>query len=230
MASAEPLVSAVIPAHDCDRYVGAAVRSALAQTHERLEVVVVDNGSTDGTADVLRAFGDSVRLVYEGRRGLGPARNAGAGAARGDYVAFLDCDDLWVPEKTEIQLAAFRTDPPPDLVMGHVQQFTSPDLDPALASELRIPEEPRPGLFFMGAALIPRPVLDSVGPWREGVEVSDGLEWFLAARRLGLREVMIPEVVTMRRVHDRNTSRLRRDRRTEWARVLKRELDERRGS
>jgi hypothetical protein len=72
-------------------------------------------------------------------------------------------------------------------------------------------------------------MLDRIGPWREEVKVSDGLEWFLAARRLGLREVMLPEVVTLRRVHGRNTSILRRGLRTEWARVLKQELDERRG-
>jgi glycosyltransferase involved in cell wall biosynthesis len=227
MDSAEPLVSAVIPAHDCERYIGAAIESALAQTYARIEVIVVDNASRDGTSAVARGFGERARLVYEGRRGIGPARNAGIGACRGDYVAFLDCDDIWMPEKTETQLAAFTADPRPDVVLGHVQQFASPDLDPAVAAELRIPEAPQPGLVI-GAALAPREVFARVGPWREEVEVSDGLEWFLAARRLGLREVMLPEVVTRRRVHDRNTSRLRRTRRTEWAKVLKRELDERR--
>lgn len=228
MISAEPLVSAIIPAHDCERYVGEAIRSALAQTYPNIEVIVVDNASTDGTEGVAAGFGEEITVVTEGRRGIGPARNAGVAAARGDYVAFLDCDDLWDARKTELQLAAFEDDPVPDIVMGHVQQFASPDLDPALLSELRIPDTPQPGLFT-GAALVPRGVLNRIGPWREEVKVSDGLEWFLAARRLGLREVMLPEVVTLRRVHGRNTSILRRGLRTEWARVLKQELDERRG-
>ena len=227
MSSPEPLVSAVIPAHDCERYVGEAIESVLAQTYPHIELVVVDNGSGDGTAKVIRGFGDRARLIFEGRRGIGPARNAGVRSSRGEYVAFLDCDDLWEPRKTEIQLAAFADDPRPDVVMGHVKQFASPDLDPAVAEEFRIPEDPQPGMF-PGAVLVRRDVLDRVGPWREEVVVSDGLEWFLAVRRLGLREVMLPEVVTLRRVHGRNTSIVRRDRRREWASVLKRDLDQRR--
>ena len=229
MSSAEPLVSAVIPAHDCERYVGEAIESVLAQTYPRIELVVVDNASGDGTSGVIQGFGDRAKLVYEGRPGIGPARNAGVRASHGEYVAFLDCDDLWEPRKTEIQLAAFADDPRPDLVMGHVKQFASPDLDPAVAAELRIPEDPQPGVFT-GAVLVRRDALDRVGPWREEVQVSDGLELFLAVRRLGLREVMLPEVVTLRRVHGRNTSILRRDRWGEWAQVLKREIDERRAT
>jgi glycosyltransferase involved in cell wall biosynthesis len=229
MSSPEPLVSAVIPARDCERYVGEAIESALAQTHGAIEVIVVDNGSSDGTAAVARGFGDRVRLVYEGKPGLGPARNAALTAARGEYIAFLDCDDLWEPRKTEVQLAAFAGDPAPDIVLGHVRQFASPDLDPAKAAELRIPAEPQPGLH-VGAALVPRSVADAVGRWREDVQVSDSLEWFLAARRLGMRERMLPDVVTLRRVHGGNHSLQNRGRRSEWARVLKRDLDRRRGS
>ena len=229
MSSAEPLVSAVIPARDCERYVGEAIESALAQTYGAVEVVVVDNASCDGTAAVARDYGERVRLVREGTPGLGPARNAALTAARGEYVAFLDCDDLWEPQKTELQLAAFADDPAPDIVLGHVRQFASPDLEPARAAELRIPPQPQPGLYI-GTALVPRAVMDRVGPWREDVEVSDSLEWFLTARRLGLRERMLPDVVTLRRVHGGNHSLLNSDRRREWAQVLKHELDRRRRS
>ncbi|HET9121564.1 MAG TPA: glycosyltransferase family A protein [Solirubrobacterales bacterium] len=229
MPSAEPLVSALIPARDCERYVGEAIESALAQTHAAIEVVVVDNASCDGTAAVVRGFGDRIRLVHEGKRGIGPARNAAIRAARGVYLAFLDCDDLWQPRKTEAQLAAFASDPPPDIVLGYARQFASPDLDPERAAALRIPKAPQPGLY-MGTALVPRRIVDRVGGWRDDVAVSDSLEWFLAARRLGLRELMLPDVVTLRRVHDRNHSLLNRDLRKEWARVLKQQIDERRGS
>jgi glycosyltransferase involved in cell wall biosynthesis len=229
MTSREPLVSALIPARDCERYVGEAIESALAQTHEAIEVVVVDNASSDGTAAVARRFDDRVRVVHEPRPGLGPARNAALAAARGEYIAFLDCDDLWDPHKTEMQIAAFDDDPAPDIVLGHVRQFVSPDLDPERAAELRIPAEPQPGLH-VGAALVPRRVVSAVGRWREDIEVSDSLEWFLASRRLGFRERMLPDVVTLRRIHGGNHSLQNKERRGEWARVLKRDLDARRGS
>ncbi|WP_428566800.1 MAG: glycosyltransferase family 2 protein [Solidesulfovibrio sp. DCME] len=109
-AAASPLVSAIIPTRDRAGLVGRAVASALAQTHAPLEVIVVDDGSTDDTAAVLSAVADPrltmVRL--DPGRGVSAARNAGLAVARGAYVALLDSDDAWLPQKTARQLAFMR--------------------------------------------------------------------------------------------------------------------------
>jgi glycosyltransferase involved in cell wall biosynthesis len=99
-------VSAVIPVHNGAEFVGEAVRSVLVQTHPVLECIVVDDGSSDATGDVLAAFGDKVRVIRQSQSGVSSARNRGAGEARGELVAFLDHDDAWLPEKLERQLAA----------------------------------------------------------------------------------------------------------------------------
>src|SRR2546423_7727277 len=91
-------VSVVVPAYNYARYLPQAIDSALGQTHPPLEVIVVDDGSTDDTPRVLDAYGDRIRAVRQANQGAGAARNAGIAVARGEYVAFLDSDDLWRPD------------------------------------------------------------------------------------------------------------------------------------
>lgn len=224
---AEATVSAMITLLDGERFVGEAIESALAQTHPCLEVVVVDNGSSDGGPDVVRGFGPPVSLHEEPRRGIGFARNACLRAARGEYLAFLDDDDLWEPRKSELQLAAFEDDDELDFVFGHMRQFLDPGIDPELSARLEIPAEPQPGLN-LGCMMAPRAVFERVGPWKEAWEAADGLAWLVRARSLGLRERMLPEVVGNRRVHGANQSFRNHEHRQEWARLLKESLDARR--
>jgi glycosyltransferase involved in cell wall biosynthesis len=101
----EATVSAVIPVHNGEAFIEAAIESALSQTTPVLECIVVDDGSTDATSDVVRGFGDAVTYVSQPRSGVSAARNRGTREARGDFVAFLDHDDVWLPEKLERQLA-----------------------------------------------------------------------------------------------------------------------------
>jgi glycosyltransferase involved in cell wall biosynthesis len=190
-------------------------------------VIVVDNDSRDRGLEIAQRYAPAVELRREARRGIGFARNAGLAAARGDYIAFLDHDDIWEPRKNELQLAAFDRPEPPDLVFGHVRQALSADLDPAVASRLSPPDGPQPGLF-LGSMLAPRSAWDRVGPWDRAWDASDGLAWILRARGLGLREAMIADVVTTRRIHGANQSLNNHDKRSEWARLLKASLDQRR--
>jgi glycosyltransferase involved in cell wall biosynthesis len=108
----DPLVSAVVPAYNAARTLRAAVESILLQTVGDIEVIVVDDGSGDDTAGVARAIGDPrVRLVSQANGGASAARNAGIRSARGRYVAFLDADDLWLPNKLARQLALLGSRP-----------------------------------------------------------------------------------------------------------------------
>jgi glycosyltransferase involved in cell wall biosynthesis len=103
----KPLVSAVIPNYNYSQYVAEAVESALNQSYDNLEVIVVDDGSTDGSLEVLRTFGDRIIVISQKNAGVSAARNAGVSESSGDYVAFLDSDDVWEPQKIERQVAIF---------------------------------------------------------------------------------------------------------------------------
>lgn len=105
-------VSVIIPAYNCEAYAGEAVGSALAQTYRDVEVIVVDDGSTDDTPDVLAAISDPrLHVIRQPNRGISAARNAGLDAATGAYIAFLDADDRWLPTKLERQLRLMEAEP-----------------------------------------------------------------------------------------------------------------------
>ena len=102
-----PRVSVVIPAFNAERYIREALDSVMAQTWRDLEVVVVDDGSTDGTREIVAGYGEAVRLVEQANAGPSAARNRGVREARGELVAFIDADDLWLPGKLALQLPLF---------------------------------------------------------------------------------------------------------------------------
>jgi len=116
-------VSVVIPAYNTARFLRESIDSALAQTHPPLEIIVVDDGSTDDTPAVLASYGDRIRALRQSNAGVAAARNAGLALARGEYVAFLDSDDIWLPRKLELQLACFAADPALGLVHCGFEEF-----------------------------------------------------------------------------------------------------------
>lgn len=111
MSGPAPAVSVVIGAYNAARWIGAAVESVLRQTWDDFELIVVDDGSTDDTAGIAEGFGAAVRLIRKANGGSATARNAGIRAAQGRYVAFLDADDLWLPQKLEQQMRLLREKP-----------------------------------------------------------------------------------------------------------------------
>ena len=106
-----PKVSVVIPTYQHAHFVAQAISSVLSQTYCDLEVIVVDDGSTDDTQEIVAGFGEQIRVVqHEKNSGLSAARNTGIQLSRGEYVAFLDADDIWLPEKLEKQIPLFERD------------------------------------------------------------------------------------------------------------------------
>jgi glycosyltransferase involved in cell wall biosynthesis len=220
-----PLVSVVIPFHDAGAYLAEAVESALAQTHDRLELILVDDGSSDDGPTVARRYAGRATLVRQARGGAGPARNAGLRVARGELVAFLDADDLWAPEKVARQVAALAADPGLDAVMTMVEEFLSPELDPASA-----PLRPAPGPMagaIPSALMIRRSAADRLGPFSDA-PMGEWADWYRRLADAGMRATTLDEVLVRRRLHLTNSGRLHRADRTAYLRALKASLDRRR--
>ena len=104
-------ISVVIPAYNAEQHIGRAIDSVLAQTRPADEIIVIDDGSTDATAEVIRSFGDRVTLIQQKNAGVSVARNTGIEAATGDWIAFLDADDEWLPEKLKRQAEHLSRNP-----------------------------------------------------------------------------------------------------------------------
>jgi glycosyltransferase involved in cell wall biosynthesis len=107
----KPKVSVIIPTYNRAHYIQKALDSVMAQTYQDFEVIVIDDGSTDNTREVVKQYGEKVRYFYQENTGIPGARNAGIRNSAGDYIAFLDSDDYWVKEKLERQMALFSEHP-----------------------------------------------------------------------------------------------------------------------
>ena len=221
-----PHVGVVIAVCNGERYLAEAIESALAQTHAVSDIVVVDDGSTDGSRAVAEGYAPHVRVVGQPNRGIGAARNLGLEEVRGDWIAFLDADDVWEPRKTELQLAAAAANPAVELVFGRVAQFVSPEL--ASARDGATGRAGTGPARVSLTALVARSAFDRVGRFSTERELGEFLDWHLRAREAGVVEFMLPDVVARRRVHGGNTTVRLHERRTEYAEILKASLDRRR--
>ena len=176
--SSSPLrISVLIPTYNCRALVGRAIRSALEQTFPPWEVVVVDDGSTDGTGELVRSeFGDRINYRYQENGGEGAARNTGIRMCSGDWIALLDADDWWEREKLELQAAQVRNHPEAGIVVCGAAIH---GLDSDKARKMRIPapftrEVLRELLktrtvFPPGTAMVRRDVFAQVGGFTEGL-------------------------------------------------------------
>ncbi len=201
----EPRVSVVIPVHNGERFLAEAIRSVLAQTLTDLEVVVVDDGSTDGSAAVAASF-PGVRCVRRDNRGVAAARNAGLDATRAELVAFLDQDDLWLPTKLECQIAVLDREPAVLCAICREKFFLEAGAD--CPRWVRKEAFEAPVVAYEPSALLARRrAFEAVGRFDESYTVASDSDWFFRARDLGTAIAVVPELLVLRRIHGGNESR-----------------------
>lgn len=217
-------VGVVIAAYEAAAWLGQALDSVLAQTVPPVDVVVVDDGSTDATAAVAGGYGPPVRCVRQANAGIGAARNRGIEAVAGDAVLMLDADDLLTPWSIAARVAVLQSRPEIELVFGHERRFqrmldgAPVALGPLLASHVP------------GSMLIGRDAVQRVGAFPTAVHVAEGLDWLLHAREQRIGEATVEEQVLWRRVHGANNSVRHRAQMGEFAHALKASLDRRRAA
>lgn len=226
VTSGAPDISVVIPVHNGERYLAESIHSVLDQGHAALELLVIDNGSTDATAEVARTF-SSVQYFHLAGKGVSKALNYGLGQCRGTFLAFLDADDVWPPNRLAMQLDAFARNPAVEMVFGYVEQFISPELEEPAKSKLTIREKRLPGRY-RGSMLIRQESFWKVGPFEPSIDYAEFIDWYMRAEEQKIQELMLPDVVTLRRIHGGNLGYTDRHKRVEYARALKRGLDRRR--
>jgi glycosyltransferase involved in cell wall biosynthesis len=220
-------VAVVIPVHNGERYLGEAVESALSQTLAPANVVVVDDGSEDATPDVVSRFRSRVDYVRQDRGGAASARNRGVAMTTADLIAFLDADDVWLPDKLQRQVEALPQDEAAVMVFGSVVQFASPDLDDLSRAALQFNSDPMPGLCASTLLLRRRDFMHA-GWFDPKLALGDFVEWYARARDAEIGEVALNAVVCRRRLHQNNMSRRLRPDWGDYAKVLKGILDRRR--
>ncbi len=203
-----PLVSAIIPARDAEPHLARAIDSALAQTYVPLEVIVIDDGSRDATHQIASRYGDRLRLIRLPRPlGPGGARNVGIEAARGPYVAFLDADDEWLPEKTARQVAVIQSAPGMTFVFCGAAFISGAPDAPMLVNQNRAPVSGSDAWKVLLAypfvstptVLARREAVLRAGLFDPALPIAEDQDLWIRLARLG-RIGYVEEVMT--RVHD----------------------------
>jgi len=202
----EPLISCTVPVFNGEQYLGETLDSVLNQSYSPVEIIVIDDGSTDGTFDVVRKYGSQLTYVRQENSGAPSARNRGLAAAKGEFVSFLDADDLWHPDKLMRQMKCFRDRPELDVCITHLQNFWIPELD----EERRNFEGHRladvlPG-WVTQTLLTRRAFFDKIGWFNPSLRLGDGTDWFLRITESGAVVEILPDALTYRRIHHENMS------------------------
>ena len=225
-----PLISCIIPVFNRQRFLREAVESIFAHTYGPLEILVADDGSTDETPSIAAGFGNRLRYLRQDNQGPAAARNLGIGAATGDFIAFLDADDLWHPEKLERQMVRFRVRPELDYCATYCQNFWIPELN-AEAERYRNHRISQPPGFVTGTLVARRRLFETVGLFNSALGHGDSTQWFLRAAEHRAVMELLPVALTYRRLHSENRSRLLASAsREEFLQIVKSSLDRRRGS
>jgi glycosyltransferase involved in cell wall biosynthesis len=219
--NAAVLLSVVIPAYNAAACLEEALRSVWEQDYRPLEVIVVDDGSTDRTAELARLFRPPVTVLVQPNAGAGAARNRGAAQAQGGLLAFLDADDLWTPHALTHLAGVLAADPGIDLACGRVIEFRR-------TTSGQVVERPPVAGILGGATLIRKSAFDRVGGFRTDLRVGEFIDWSARARELGLSTAVLPEPVLRRRIHAENTGVRQRHARADYATVVRDALKRRR--
>jgi glycosyltransferase involved in cell wall biosynthesis len=221
-----PLVSIIIPVYNGEHYLSEAIESVLVQDYNQIEVIVVDDGSTDDSAAIVKNY-EPLRYCFQPHGGIGTALNHGIKVARGSFFAFLDADDLWTNNKLISQMTVFKNNPKLDIVFGHVVHFFGHEMDEETRRTLKCSNESMPG-YCKGSMVIRREAFLSVGPFATNWKLGDFFDWYLRAMEKGLKSLMLPEVVLRRRIHSSNKVIRDRNHQTDYIRILKAALDRQR--
>lgn len=207
----KPLVSVVIPNYNYSHYLCEAVDSALAQTYRNFEIIVVDDGSKDDSREVLQRYGDKITVIFQHNQGVAAARNRGVAEAAGEYVAFLDADDAWLPAKIEKQVSRFGDDTGLGLVHvgvadiddeGNLLGESTAGMEGNISAELLMFR--RPVILGGGSGImVPRRIFDEIGGFDTRLSTSADWDFFYrisSRHRVGF----VPEVLLKYRVHGSN--------------------------
>jgi glycosyltransferase involved in cell wall biosynthesis len=196
-------VSVIIAVRNGERFLGQAIESVLAQTHERHEIVVVDGRSTDRSREIALSY-PGVRCAVEDARGFAHAWNVGLDATRGELIAILDSDDRWHPRKLEAQIELMRQ-PGIDYAITRMRFFLEPGHPPPRGFRPETLEGDHVA-HMPSSILVRRGTFDEIGRFRTDFNVANDIDWFARLKDSGMRVGIVPEVLVFKRVHNANLS------------------------
>ncbi|WP_234734744.1 glycosyltransferase family 2 protein [Tellurirhabdus bombi] len=220
-----PFLSVIIPVYNAERHLAAAIKSIQDQQYPALEILAIDDGSSDKSAEILRSFPE-VTYTYQTNQGPAAARNRGIQQAKGEFILFLDADDYFPAGKIQQQLAYFERDPTLEAVVGKSQFIFEED---AQTDEFRFPDETHQVFnVLVGSGIYRRSVFEKIGLFDEGLRFSEDFDWFNRIREKEVAMLLTDDITLFYRRHNTNMTRDTDSMRVNALLMIKRSLDRRR--
>ncbi len=195
-------VSVIIPVYNGSRYLATTLESVLAQSYPLHEIIVIDDGSTDSSPDILRSYGERLRVTRQENQGVAPARNAGLLQVTGDVITFIDQDDLWPAGRTEALVGALQSSPDALLAVGQVEILYERSRPPGPLDNFGTAVRE----FYVGSLCIRKEVFELLGPFHTGIGYADDVDFFMRRREANIKTVYVEDVTLQYRLHEGNTS------------------------
>lgn len=226
MTEEHPLVSVIIPVYNGGRYLRAALESVFAQTYRPFEVIVVDDGSADDSGAIAQSFAE-LRYKLQANQGVAAARNHGLEAARGEFFAFLDQDDLWTPEKLKLQMDHMLGNPDLGYTLTQQQFFLDPGATIPSWFRKELLDSVHTG-WVLGTLVVRRTAFEKVGNFATGYSAASDGDWFFRAKAAEIPMAVVPELLLHKRIHGANESARAKEVLSELRKVVKSSLDRQR--
>jgi glycosyltransferase involved in cell wall biosynthesis len=219
-------VSIIIPAYNCERFIAEAVESVRRQEYEPSEIIIIDDGSTDGTSSCVKGLGEDIRYVYQTNKGPAAARNRGITISRGEVIAFLDADDYWPANKLKIQMERMNKNPEIEVVLGRIKctgLLTEED------RKIRFESADNTMISIcLGSGVFRKSVFDRVGLFDESLRHYEDHDWLLRAREKDISMIILKDVTLYNRRNEYSMSRRKTRNDPSMIQILKKSLDRRR--
>lgn len=222
-----PLVSVIVPVYNGERFIREAIESILRQNYLPLEIIVVDDGSIDGTKEVIEAFGASVTYIPQDNQGPPAARNHGLRRARGEFIAFLDADDIWPDGRLTKMLQQFIEGRNIDVLVGLTQWVDTADRGIIKSGAFMTPISPAIAPM-LGSAIFKKSIFDKVGVFNSEYRYADDQDWFIRSKEQRAVISIFNEVTVLARRHTSNITKDRGWGDVDIMKILKRSIDRRR--
>jgi len=224
----QPLISVIIPVLNGENFIAEAIQSVLSQGYEPLEIIVIDDGSTDNTAQVVKSIFGSIRYHYQKNTGISAARNKGLELARGEWIAFIDADDVWLENKLKLQAAILNQNPEIEMVIGFLLPLPFGKKDEVTIGQL---SSGKTALALqLGSTLIRKSVFDKIGGFDTELKLAEDSDWFFRVMEAGIKVHVMTETVQLYRQHEHNITKDKTNTSSYLLKAFKKSLDRRRKS
>ncbi|NHZ85954.1 MAG: glycosyltransferase [Planctomycetia bacterium] len=220
------LVSVIVPVYNGERFVKFAIESILAQIYNPIEIIIVDDGSIDGSAKIAKTF-KTVRYIYQENLGPSVARNTGVATSKGEFIAFLDSDDIWYPEKLKVQIEYLNKNPNIGFVFAHRKMIVEKCIAKPPWYKEHLFDNASP-VLCASALLARKNVFIRTGGYNPDYRFGENAEWLTRVKDFGIKMAVLPDTLLEQRLHDKNQTYHQNEMRSNILKALKGSIDRQR--